>query len=89
MGGCNCKGGRKQITNNLDSPDHIQVGKNVFDSIISKKTIEDLNDLDKIEIMSAYGTLYPNSSATPSVEDAVNQIKTAIELFDVKYTRRR
>jgi hypothetical protein len=51
--------------------------------------IEDLNDLDKIEIMSAYGTLYPNSSATPSVEDAVNQIKTAIELFDVKYTRRR
>jgi hypothetical protein len=89
MGGCNCKGGRKQITNNLDSPDHIQVGKNVFDSIISKKMIEDLNDLDKIEIMSAYGTLYPNSSATPSVEDAVNQIKTAIELFDVKYTRRR
>jgi hypothetical protein len=88
MGGCNCKGGRKQITNNLDSPDHIQVGKNVFDSIISKKTIEDLNDLDKIEIMSAYGTLYPNSSATPSVEDAVNQIKTAIELYDVKYKRR-
>ena len=87
--GCNCKGGRKQITNNLDSPDHIQVGKNVFDSIISKKMIEDLNDLDKIEIMSAYGTLYPNSSAQPSVEDAVNQIKTAIELFDVKYTRRR
>jgi hypothetical protein len=38
--------------------------------------------------MSAYGTLYPNSSATPSVEDAVNQIKTAIELYDVKYKRR-
>ena len=85
---CNCKGGKKQITNNLDSPDHIQVGKNVFNSIISQKTIEDLNDLDKIEIMSAYGTLYPNSSATPSIEDAVNQIKTAIELYDVKYKRR-
>ena len=86
--GCNCKGGKKQVTNNLDSPDHIQVGKNVFNSIISQKTIEDLNDLDKIEIMSAYGTLYPNSSATPSIEDAVNQIKTAIELYDVKYKRR-
>ena len=86
---CNCKGGKKQITNNLDSQDHIQVGKNVFNSIISKKTIEDLDDLDKIEIMSAYGTLYPNSSAQPSIEDAINQIKTAIELFDVKYTRRR
>jgi hypothetical protein len=64
------------------------VGKDVYNSLISKKMIEDLNDLDKIEIMSAYGTLYPNSSATPSVEDAVNQIKTAIELYDVKYKRR-
>ena len=87
--GCNCKGGRKQITNNLDSPDHIQVGKNVFNSIISQKTIEDLTDLDKIEIMGAYSTLYPNSSATPSIGEAINQIKTAIELYDVKYTRRR
>ena len=86
---CNCKGGKKQITNNLDSPDHIQVGKNVFNSIISQKSIEDLNDLDKIEIMGAYATLYPNSSATPSIGDAINQIKTAIELYDVKYTRRR
>jgi len=65
------------------------VGKNVFNSIISQKSIEDLNDLDKIEIINAYGTLYPNSSATPSIEDAINHIKTAIELFDVKYTRRR
>ena len=86
---CNCKKGKKQITNNLDSPDHIQVGKNVFNSIISQKTIEDLNDLDKIEIMTAYATLYPNASATPSIEDAINQIKIAIELFDVKYTRRK
>ena len=88
MGGCNCKGGRKQVTNNLDSPDHIQVGKNVFDSIISQKMIEDLNDLDKIEIMGAYATLYPNSSGTPNIGDAINQIKTAIELYNVKYTRR-
>ena len=87
--GCNCKGGKKQITNNLDSPDHVQVGKNVFNSIISQKTIEDLNDLDKIEIMGAYATLYPNSSSTPNIGDAINQIKTAIELYDVKYTRRR
>ena len=87
--GCNCKGGKKQVTNNLDSPDHIQVGKSVFNSIISQKSIEDLNDLDKIEIMGAYATLYPNSSATPSIGDAINQIKTAIELFDVKYSRKR
>lgn len=89
MGGCNCKGGKKQVINHLDSADHIQVGKDVFNSIISQKMIQDLNDLDKIEIMSAYGTLYPNSSGTPNIGDAINQIKTAIELFDVKYTRRR
>ena len=77
------------MINNLDSPDHIQVGKSVFNSIISQKSIEDLNDLDKIEIMGAYATLYPNSSATPSIGDAINQIKTAIELFDVKYSRKR
>jgi hypothetical protein len=88
MGGCNCKGGRKQVINQLDSADHIQVGKDVFNSIISKKMIEDLNDLDKIEIMGAYATLYPNSSATPNIGDAINQIKTAIELYDVKYKRR-
>ena len=88
MGGCNCKKGTKQVINQLDSQDHIQVGKNVFNSIISKKTIEDLDDLDKIEIMGAYATLYPNSSATPNIGDAINQIKTAIELYDVKYRRR-
>lgn len=86
---CNCKGGVKRVINNLDSPDHIQVGKNVFNSIITQKTIEDLTDLDKVEIMGAYATLYPNSSAIPSIEDAINQIKMAIELYDVKYTRRR
>ena len=86
---CNCKGGKKQITNNLDSPDHIQVGKNVFNSIISQKTIEDLNDLDKIEIMGAYYGLYPSSSIKPTVEDAINQIKIGIEIYGTKYTRRR
>ena len=52
--GCNCGKGKKQITNNLDNPDHIQNAKNIVESIINVKTIEDLNDLDKIEIMGAY-----------------------------------
>ena len=76
------------MINQLDSADHIQVGKNVFNSIISQKSIEDLNDLDKIEIMGAYATLYPNSSVQPSVENAIVERKRAIELFDVKYSRR-
>ena len=42
--GCNCKGGKKQVTNNLDNPDHIQNAKQVVESIISVKEIQDLND---------------------------------------------
>ena len=87
--GCNCKGGKKQVMNNLDNPDHIQNAKNIVESIINVKTIEDLNDLDKIEIMGAYYGLYPSSSIKPTVEDAINQIKIGIEIYGTKYTRRR
>jgi hypothetical protein len=85
---CNCKGGRKQVVNYLDSVDHINVAKNVFNSIITQKTIEEFNDLDKIEIMGAYSTLYPNSSSQPNIEEAINQIRIGIEVYDVKHTRR-
>ena len=88
--GCNsCKGGRKQIINNLDNPDHIQNAKQVVESIINVKDIQTLNDLDIIEIMGAYYGLYPSSSIRPSVEDAINQIKIGIEIYGTKYTRRR
>jgi len=87
--GCNCKGGRKQVVNNLDNPDHIQNAKNIVESIISVKDTQDLTDLDKIEIMGAYYGLYTSSSIKPSVEDAINQIKIGIEIYGTKYTRRR
>ena len=86
--GCNCKGGKKQVMNNLDNPDNIANAKQVVESIINVKTIEDLNDLDKIEIMGAYYGLYPSSSIKPTVEDAINQIKIGIEIYGTKYTRR-
>ena len=88
--GCNsCKGGRKQIINNLDNPDHIQNAKQVVESIINVKDIQTFNDLDIIEIMGAYYGLYPSSSIKPSVEDTINQIKIGIEIYGTKYTRRR
>ncbi len=74
--------------NNTLSSDHVQIAKDVFSRIISQKTIEDLTDLDKVEIMGAYATLYPNASATPSLENAINEIKIGIELYDTKYRRR-
>lgn len=87
--GCNCKGGKKQVINNLDNPDHIQNAKQVVETIISVKEIQDLNELDIIEIMGSYYGLYPSSSIKPTVEDAINQIKIGIEIYGTKYTRRR
>jgi len=87
--GCNCGKGKKQVINNLDNPDFIQNAKQVVETIISVKEIQDLTDLDKIEIMGAYYGLYPSSSIKPSVEDAINQIKIGIEIYGTKYTRRR
>ena len=84
---CNCKRGKGTL-NNLNSPDHIQSAKEVFNRIISVKTIQDLDDLDKVEIMGVYSSLYPNSNGTPSVENAIEQIKAGIEMFNIKYGRK-
>lgn len=88
--GCNCKkSGAKQIVNNLNSPDHIAYAKEVYNRVILYNTTKEFNDLDKVEIIGAYSTLYPSSSQTPTIEDAINKIKEGIELFDVKYGRRK
>ena len=87
--GCNCKkGGTKQMVNNLNSPDHIRHAQEVYDRVISTKTIEEFNQYDKIEIMGSYATLYPASSVTPTLQDAIDKIKQGIELYNVKYKRR-
>jgi hypothetical protein len=87
--GCNCKKGKKQVLNNLDSGDHIQYAKDIFSRVISGNTTQEFSDIDKIEIIHAYSTLYPSASQTPSIEDAINKIKEGIQLFDVKYNRKK
>jgi hypothetical protein len=84
---CNCKGGRKKTHNNLDSPDHVNLAREVFRTIIFGKDISEFNDYDKIEINMAYLSLYPNVKGEPSLEDMVGGIKQGIELYDVKYRR--
>jgi hypothetical protein len=84
--GCNCKRGKKE-TNRLDNPDYIAQAKMVYNQVILNGNTSTYTDLDKIEIMGAYSSLYPQSSAVPSLEDAISAIKTAIEVFDVKYKR--
>ncbi len=84
---CNCKGGRKQVINNLDSPDHVKLAKDVFNSVISGKDMTTITDLDLLEISNAYLSLYPNVKGTPTLDEMVGGIKQGIELYDVKYRR--
>lgn len=78
-----CK--QKKIVNNLDSPDHIKIVKEIYNDVILKG--EPYSELDNLEIYRAYETLYPNSSSTPSIQDAINKIKIGIEVYGTKYKR--
>lgn len=80
--GCNCKSGKKQVLNNLNSTDHIKAAKEVFDTIISVKEITQYDDYDKMEINNTFKSLYPNAKTTPSTDNAVENIKHAILNFN-------
>ena len=87
--GCNCKGkGKSQVMNNLDNVDVINYAKQIYQNIILPNTTGEYSDLDKIEIIGAYSSLYPNAKTTPSVADAIEHIKIGIELYDDKQRKR-
>ena len=76
--GCNCKGGKKQVLNNLNSVDHINLAKEVYNNVILAKSVEDYTDLDKMDIFNTYGSLYLNAKYTPTLENAIESIKHAV-----------
>jgi len=81
--GCNCK--KNKPMNNLRNVDYITEAKKVYQETIQGRT--EYTDLDKIMIIQTYQNLYPASNGVPSIEEAIQQIKTGIELYDVKYKR--
>jgi hypothetical protein len=86
---CNCKGkGKQQTLNNIDSVDHVNYAKEIYQRVIVPNTTGEYSDLDKIEIIGAFSTLYPNASTTPTVVDAIEQIRIGIELYDNKQQKR-
>jgi hypothetical protein len=80
---CSCKKNNKPI-NNLNNPDVIKLAQDIQESIILVKRYEDMDDFDKVEIRTVYSALYPNASAIPSVEDAINEINKAVTLYGQK-----
>jgi hypothetical protein len=85
--GCNCKSGKELKLNNLNSIDHLLVGKDVIDRIISVKPFEEITDLDWMEIYNAYQQLYPNSTGVPGKEDCIQQLHNAMGNLRLKYNR--
>lgn len=72
--GCNCKK-KAQVLNNLESNDHLQIAFDVYRDVINKKSLEDLDDLDKKQINFAFYSIYPNVKTEVSIEHAVSTIK--------------
>jgi hypothetical protein len=86
---CNCKGnGKAQVINNVYNVDVVNYAKEINTKIIAIKAISEYSDVDKVEVMGAYASLYPASSTTPSIEEAINQIRIGIQLYDAKQQRR-
>lgn len=72
--GCNCKK-KAQVLNNLESNDHLQIAFDVYRDVVNKKSLEDLDDLDKKQINFAFYSIYPNVKTEVSIEHAVSTIK--------------
>jgi hypothetical protein len=87
MGGCNCRGGKAKVLNNTNNQDILKVVKEIYDSVIDGKEINDFNDLDKVEILSAYSLLYPNASGQPTIDDALKKITEGLQFLKVNYQR--
>lgn len=86
--GCNCKSGKVQKLNNLQSIDHLKLAVEVYDEVIKDRDTSTFNDLDKVQIMDVYKSLYPNATGIPSLEEAINAIMSAINIYQQKYVRK-
>lgn len=87
MGGCNCKGGKAKVINNVNNQDTLKIVKEIFDSVIQGKDIDTFTDFDKLEIYNGYGMLYPNASGTPSIEEAIKKITEALQFLKVPHQK--
>ena len=72
---CNCKSGKEQKLNNLDSNDHLQVAFDAYNIVVKEKEVSEYDDTDKAIVMSAFYAVYPNAKGEVTVEHATLTIK--------------
>lgn len=78
---CNCKSGKEQKLNNLDSNDHLQVAFDAYNDVVKVKEVSDYDDADKAIVMTAFYSVYPNASGTITIEHAASTIQNTYELY--------
>ena len=71
---CNCKSGKQQPLNNLNSNDHLKVAFDAYEIVVKEKEVSDYDDTDKLVVMTAFYSIFPNAKGDVSIEHAVDTI---------------
>lgn len=82
--GCNC-GKKPKVINNTKNQQILNEVKAAFDGIMLNKTIEELDDFDKLELVSLWRLLYPAAQGTPDIPKVIHDIETSMQFLKVKY----
>lgn len=80
---CKC-GGKFKPINNLKNQEILKMCKDVYQSLIQGKELEQISPLDWIEIYSVWNLLYPNSSGVPNQIKVVEDLKTSQQYLRIK-----
>lgn len=76
--GCNCKSGKVQKLNNLDSNDHLQVAFEAYEQV-KQKPFEEFDEGDSKLVIAAFYSVYPNAKGDVTFQHATNVIKQIYE----------
>ena len=80
--GCNCKSGKEQKLNNLDSKDHLKVAFDVYKDLIEgKESNHQWDEADSNLLIQTYRMIYPNAKMHITTEIAVVAIKHIYNQF--------
>lgn len=73
--GCNCKSGKVQKLNNLDSNDHLKMAFDVYENYIKDKPDDyEFDDADKNIMIQTFLSIYPNVKVAITAEHAKHTI---------------
>lgn len=78
---CKCGKGKAKALNNLKSKDHLKVAYDYYHSTLKQKTLEQMDDLDKVELKFVFSQIYPNASITDNYELMIQEISFAAQQY--------